>query len=143
MIGQLLLLGIAIFGILVMFGRADIKRILWLIPVLIFGPILLSTASSHLVVFWDSLSPFWKFVTSVSLAFVLPTAVRTFFPRMRWPDAFLDVLGRAATWVVAFPFRILYRAGLLIFDRERRPQRLVAHRRTVGGAPPFERRTGE
>ncbi len=140
MIGGILLLSIAVFAIAVMFGKADPKRVVWLVAILIFGPIVLLIGRDQFAWLWSSSSIATKIVMVILFLFIARAGIRSVLPNTKWVDALIEITFRSAVSVIAFPFRLCFRIGQLIFDRERRPRRLDPYRPAVGSAPPLERR---
>lgn len=66
MLGALLLLAIVVFGLLIMFGKAEPDRYYKFLIFLIIGPILLSIGFNHLIWFWLGL-PLWAQVIGILL----------------------------------------------------------------------------
>ncbi len=139
MIAAILLLAIVIFGLLVMFGQADPSRYYKLLIFLIVGPILLAIGFNHVVWFWLGL-PLWAQMISVLLVpFLASSLLRLFFPKVRWLEDMQGVIFQTLVYAVTFPFRLLWRAGQIVFQRERHPTRLNPYRPVVGGRPPVVR----
>ncbi len=136
-VGAILLLGLAIFGLQVLFGRQDAGKIYPFLILLIVGPILLSIGLSHSIWFWDRL-PLWaQVITVILLPFILLAVLRRFLPKSAAFDRVQAVAFDTLVYVVTFPVRLLWRSGQFILRRERRPARLNPRRPVVGGRPPL------
>lgn len=138
MIGGILLLIIAVFGISIMFGKGKVgnyyKFLIWLI----FAPLLLAIGYNHALWFWLGL-PLWMQVLSLLLVpFFVSAVLRLMFPKAKWLQALQTAIFQTLIYVVTFPFRFLWRAGQFFFERERPPQRLNPYRPVVGGRPPLQ-----
>ncbi len=139
MLVTLLLLAIVVFGLLIMFGKAEPDRYYKFLIFLIIGPILLSIGFNHLVWFWLGL-PFWAQVVGILLLpFLISAVLRTVFPNAKWLQQTQAILFQTMLYVVTFPVRLLWRAGRMIFERERHPIRLNPHSPVVGGRAPVIR----
>jgi len=136
-IGVILLLGFAVFGLQVLFGRQDAAKIYPFLILLIIGPILLSIGLSHSVWFWERL-PLWaQIVTVLILPFLLMAVIRRFVPRSAALDRAQGVAFDTIVYIVTFPVRLIWRSAQFILRRERRPARLNPRRPVVGGRPPL------
>ena len=143
MLGSLLMLACVIFGLMVLFGKAEAGRYYTFLIFLIFAPILLSIGSNHILWLWHG-SPFWAQIVMVALLpFLLSAVLRVLFPGAAWIHKVQDALFQTAVYAITFPFRLVWRAGQLFFERERHPQRLNAYRPVVGGGPPLVRERRE
>lgn len=139
MIGAILLLGLMIFALQVLFGRRDAGTIYSFLILLIVGPILLSIGISHSVWFWEGL-PVWAQVVSVILLpFLLFAILRRLLPKSPAIDAAQGAIFDTLVYAITFPFRLIWRSGRLVHDRERRRGRLNPYRPVVGGRPPLMR----
>lgn len=138
MIGGILLLGIAIFGLLVLFGQAKPEQIFKLAIILIFAPVLLAIGYNHAIWFWLGL-PLWMQIISVLLIpFLVPAILKIIFPGARWLQDLQSIIFQTLIYAATFPFRLLFRSGQYFFQRERRNQRLNPYRPVIGGRPPLE-----
>ena len=143
MAGTILMIGIAIFGLLIMFGRADVNRFYKLVIFLIAGPILLGIAISHIGWFWAGL-PAWGQVAAVFAApFLFAAVLKALFPGDRMLGRALDILFDSLVYMVTFPMRLIWRSGRHVARRERRPLHLDPRRSVVGGRPPVTSRDSE
>jgi hypothetical protein len=139
MLGALLLLAIVVFGLLIMFGKAEPDRYYKFLIFLIIGPILLSIGFNHLIWFWLGL-PLWAQVIGILLLpFFISAALRTVFPNAKWLQQTQAVLFQTLVYLVTFPLRLIWRAGRMIFERERHAVRLNPHSPVVGGRAPIIR----
>jgi hypothetical protein len=139
MLGALLLLAIVVFGLLIMFGRAEPDRYYKFLIFLIIGPILLSIGFNHLVWFWLGL-PLWAQVIGILLLpFFFSAILRIVFPNAKWLQQTQAILFQTLVYLVTFPVRLLWRAGRLIFERERNAVRLNPYNPVVGGRAPVIR----
>lgn len=136
-IGAILLLGLAIFGLQVLFGRQDAGKIYPFLILLIVGPILLSIGLSHSVWFWEGLPLWGQILTLVILPFLLVAVIRRFLPKSAALDRGLGAAFDTLVYVVTFPIRLIWRSGQFILRRERRLARLNPRRPVVGGRPPL------
>lgn len=138
MIGGILLLGIAVFGLMVLFGQGKpedyYKFLIWLI----FAPVLLAIGYNHALWYWLGL-PLWMQIFSVLLVpFFVSAALKLMFPKAKWLPGLQAALFQTLIYVVTFPVRFVWRSGQFLFHRERRPaQRLNPYRPVVGGRPPL------
>lgn len=139
MIGGILLLGIAIFGLMVLFGQADAKQYYRFLIFLIIAPVLLAIGFNHVVWFWAGL-PLWAQILGLlALPFLLSAVLRQLFPKSKWIGEMQALLFQMLIYIITFPVRLLWRAGRLIFLRERNNVRLNPYRPVVGGQPPIDR----
>ena len=142
MIGGILLLAIAVFGLQVLFGKKPdsyYKFLIWLI----FAPMLLAIGYNHALWFWYGL-PFWMQILSILLVpFLVSAILRLLFPKAKWLLDMQAIVFQTLIYVVTFPLRFIWRAGLFVFQRERRPQRLNPYRLVVGGRPPIQNQRRE
>lgn len=145
MIGGILLLAIAIFGLMVLFGKAKPEQLFKLAIILIFAPLLLAIGYNHALWFWLGL-PLWMQIFSILLIpFFVSAVLKLLFPKAKWLQDLQTAIFQTLIYAVTFPFRFLWRAGQFFFQRERRPaQRLNPNRPVVGTRPPLqnERREG-
>lgn len=139
MIGGILLLGIAIFGLMVLFGQGKPENYYKFLIWLIFAPLLLAIGYRHALWFWFGL-PLWIQVLSFLLVpFLIGAIFRLLFPKAKWLQAIQAVAFQTLIYAVTFPVRFLWRAGGFFFRRERRQvQRLNPYRPVVGGRPPLQ-----
>lgn len=136
-LGMILLLGLAVFGLQVLFGRQDSGKIYPFLILLIAGPILLSIGLSHSLWFWDGL-PLWaQVIVIIILPFLVMAVIRRFLPKSAALDRVQAVAFDTLVYIVTFPIRLLWRSGQLVLRRERRPARLNIDRPVVGGRPPL------
>ncbi len=136
-IGAILLLGLLVFGLQVLFGRADAGKSYPFLILLIVGPILLSIGLSHSLWLWEGL-PLWaQVVTIIALPFLVMAVLRRFLPKSAALDRAQDVAFDMLIYIVTFPIRLVWRSGQLILRRERRAVRLNVNRPAVGGRPPL------
>ncbi len=137
MIGGILLLGIAVFGLMVLFGKGKPENYYKFLIWLIFAPVLLAIGYNHALWFWLGL-PLWIQILSILLIpFFVGAVLSLLFPKARWLQALQTVVFQTLIYAVTFPFRFLWRTGQFFFQRERRTQRLNPYRPVVGGRPPL------
>ena len=137
MIGGILLLAIAVFGLMVLFGKGKIENYYRFLIWLIFAPILLAIGYNHAVWFWLGL-PLWMQILSILLTpFIVSAILRIMFPKARWFQTLQTTIFQTFVYIITFPFRLLWRSGQFFFQQERRQQRLDPHRPVVGTRPPL------
>lgn len=138
MVGGILLLVIVIFGISLMFGKGKVENYFKFLIWLIVTPILISIGFNHFLWFWYDL-PFW---TQISLILVLPFLVsallRAMFPKAKWLQVLQTTIFQTLIYIVAFPFRLVWRTGRLISQKESQTVRLNPYPPVVGGRPPLQ-----
>lgn len=139
MTGAILMLGIVVFGLLIIFGQADVNRFYKLVIFLIAGPILVSIALGHIQWFWEGLPGWGQLVALMTAPFLLAAVLKAFFPRPGLIGQVFQVLFDTVVYAVTFPFRLVWRSGRLLFGRERHHVRLDPRRSVVGGRPPVLR----
>lgn len=136
MIGGILLLAIAVFGLQILFGRGEpanyVKFLVWLI----FAPIIAAIGYSHVLWAWNDLPLGVQVATLAVLPFVVLVILRIAFPRAAFLVRLRTWLFEALIMILTFPFRLVIRAGRLVLQRERRRVPLDRHRPAVGGRPP-------
>lgn len=138
MIGGFLLLGIAIFGLMVLFGQGKPENYCKFLIWLIFAPVLLAIGYNHALWFWFGL-PWWMQVLSLLLIpFLIGAVLKLVFPKAVWLQALPATVFQTLVYAVTFPFRFVWRAGQFFLQREHRPQRLNPYRPVVGGRPPLQ-----
>lgn len=138
MIGFILLLMIAVFGLLVLFGRGKLENYVKLIVWLIFAPLLVAIGYNHLIWVWSGL-PLWGRLLSLTLVpFAFFAILRMAFPNARWLSVFLTTLFDTLVFAITFPIRFVFRAASFIFQRERQRTPLEQYRPVVGGPPPIQ-----
>lgn len=138
MIGGILLLGIAVFGLMVLFGQGKPENYYKFLIWLIFAPLLLAIGYSHALWFWFGL-PLWMQLLSVLLVpFFVSAILRLMLPKAKWLQGLQTAVFQTLIYAVTFPFRFVWRAGQFFFQRERRAQRLNPYRPVVGGRPPLQ-----
>ncbi len=137
MIGGILILAIAIFGILVLFGRADASRFYYFAIFLIVVPIVLSIGVSHTLWFLSGLPWWFQVVTLAATPFLVMAIIRSLITNKKGFDTVLSILFETLVYAVTFPIRLVWRAFRLIFIRERHTIDLADRRPVVGGRPPF------
>lgn len=138
MIGGILLLAIAVFGLMVLFGKGKPENYYKFLIWLIFAPLLLAIGYNHALWFWLGL-PLWMQILSLLLVpFFVSAFLRLMFPKAKWLQALQTVIFQTLIYAVTFPFRFLWRAGQFFFQRERPAQRLNPYRPVVGGRPPLQ-----
>lgn len=138
MIGGLVLLAVAVFGIMVLFGKAKPEGLFKFAVILIFAPVALSVGYYHALWFWRGL-PLWLQILSLFLIpFLTASALRLMFPKVRWLHGLQAIIFQALIYAVTFPFRFLWRASRFFFDRERNTPRLDPYRPVVGAKPPVQ-----
>lgn len=138
MISGLLLLSVAVFGIMVLFGKAKPEHIFKFAIVLIFAPVLLAVGYNHALWFWLGL-PLWMRILSILLVpFVFSAILRLMFPQAKWIQSLQTTIFQILIYFITFPFRFLWRAGRFFFERERRTQKLNPYRPVVGSRPPLQ-----
>lgn len=138
MISGILLLAIAIFGLLILFGRGKPENYYKFLIWLIFAPLLLVIGYNHALLFWIEL-PWWIQIFSILLMpFFVAASLRILFPKAKWIGSLQTVIFQTLVYTVTFPFRLFWRGGQFFLQRERHPQRLNPNRPVVGGAPPLQ-----
>ncbi|MEK7724909.1 MAG: hypothetical protein AAB336_11200 [Acidobacteriota bacterium] len=138
MIGGILLLAMAIFGLMVLFGKNKPENYYQFLILLIFAPILLAIGYNHALWFWLGL-PFWMQILSILFTpFLVSAVLRLIFPKAKWLQSLQTVVFQSLVYATTFPFRFLLRAGQFFFQRERQTQRLNPHRPVIGGRPPLQ-----
>ena len=140
MASAILMLGIAIFGLLMIFGRADVNRFYKLVIFLITGPILLGIALSHIEWFWGGLPAWGRIAAILATPFLFAAVLKSLFPGNPFIGRTLTVLFDALVYIVTFPVRLLWRSGRYVARREGHQLRLDQRRSVVGGRPPIMRR---
>jgi hypothetical protein len=139
--GGVLLLAICVFGLLVLFGKADSNRFYKFLIFLIVAPILVSIGISHLAWFWDGSSITTKILLILALPIIVLTLPRMFLPKAWGVDGLLGGLFQAAVSIISFPLRLVWRVAAYVFGHERRSVPLDRYRPAVGTRPPvLERR---
>lgn len=138
MIGGILLLGIAIFGLLVLFGKGKPENYYKFLIWLIFAPVLLAIGYNHALWFWFGLPLSMQILSILLIPFFVSAILKLMFPKAKWLQDLQKVLFQTLIYVMTFPFRFLWRAGQFFFQRERRTQRLNPYRPVVGGRPPLQ-----
>lgn len=137
MVGGILLLGIAIFGLLIMFGKARAEQFYKFIIFLILGPVLLGVGINHVLWFWYGM-PLWSQILSILLApFLLSALLQLLLPKAAWLGRLQAVLFESFVYAAAFPFRLLWRSVKFAFNQERQQTKLNPNRPVVGGRPPM------
>ena len=138
MIGGILLLAIAVFGLQIMFGRGKPENFLKFLIWLILAPMLISIGYNQMLWAWTGL-PTWVQLLSLALVpFVLLAVLRMVFPKAAWLNELLLAIFNILVFVVTFPFRFAWRSVQLILERERRRTPLERYRPVVGGRPPIQ-----
>lgn len=137
MIGGLLLLAIAVFGVMVLFGKARPEQLFKFAIILIFAPVLLAVGYNHVLWFWLDLPLRTRALSLLLVPFFVSALLRLMFPKAKWLEGLQVVVFQTLIYLVTFPIRFLWRAGRFVFRRERRTARLNPHRPVVGGRPPF------
>jgi hypothetical protein len=136
MVGGILLLTIAVFGILIMFGKAKPETFYQFVIFLIFAPVLLTIGVNQILWLWYGL-PLWAQVLCILLLpFLLSVLLRRLLPKAKWLQSLQTVVFQALIYFVTFPFRFIWRAGQFFFRREHQTQQLNPYRPVVGGKPP-------
>ena len=138
MIGGILLLGIAVFGLMVLFGKAKADNYYQLLIWLILAPILLSIGYNHALWFWLGLPLWMQILSFLLIPFAVSPVLRILFPNAKWIQNFQTVIFQSFVYGITFPFRFLWRAGQFFFQHERPRQRLNPNRPVVGTRPPLE-----
>lgn len=138
MIGGILLLAIAVFGIRILFGQGKpesyYKFLIWLI----FAPVLLAIGYHHALWFWLGLPLLMQVLCILLIPFIFSAILKLMFPKAKWLQDLQSVLFQSLIYIVTFPLRFLWRAGQFFFQRERPPQRLNPHRSVIGARPPLQ-----
>ena len=138
MIGGILLLAIAVFGLMVLFGKAQsedyYKFLIWLI----FAPLLLAIGYNHAVWFWLTLPVWIQVLILLLVPFFVSAILQIMLPKAKWLQALQAAVFQTLIYAVTFPFRFLWRASQFFLQRERPTQRLNPYRPVVGGRPPFQ-----
>ena len=144
LVSGILLIAVLVFGLSIMFGKAEPDRFYKLLISLIIGPILLSIGFNHLVWFWGGL-PLWTQVIAILLLpFLISAILRTVFPNAKWLQQTQAVLFQTLVYLITFPLRLLWRGGRLLFERERHGERLNPYNPVAGGrAPVIRERKGD
>lgn len=138
MIGGILLLAVAVFGLLVLFGKGKPENYYEFLIWLIFAPVLLAIGSNHALWFCFTL-PLRTRVLSLLLApFFVSAILKLLFPRAKWLQNLQAIIFQLLIHTVTFPLRFLWRAGKLLLQRERRTVRLNPYRPIVGGRVPLQ-----
>lgn len=138
MSGGILLLAIAIFGLMVLFGQGKPENYYKFLIWLIFAPVLLAIGYNHALWFWLGL-PLWMQVLSILLVpFLVAAILRLMFPKAKWLQAMQTAIFQTLIYVVTFPLRFVWRSGQFVFQRERQTQRLNPYRPVVGARPPLQ-----
>ncbi|HSK70190.1 MAG TPA: hypothetical protein VK892_00740 [Pyrinomonadaceae bacterium] len=139
MIGGILLLGIAIFRLMVLFGKGKPKNYYKFLIWLIFAPLLLAIGYNHALWSWLGLPPWIQILSILLVPFFVSAILKLMFPKARWLQALQTAIFQTLIYAATFPFRFLWRAGQFFFERERRPaQRLNPYRPMVGARPPLQ-----
>jgi FlaA1/EpsC-like NDP-sugar epimerase len=138
MVGGILLLGIAIFGLMVLFGKGKPENYYQFLIWLIFAPVLLAIGYNHALWFYFGLSLWMQILSVLLIPFLTATILKLLFPKAKWLQALLTTIFQTLIYAFTLPFRFLWRAGQFFFQRERRPQRLNPYRPVVGGRPPLQ-----
>ena len=138
MIGGIILLAVAVFGLSVLFGKGKIEDYFKFAVCLIFLPVLLGIGINHAEWFWLGL-PLWMQVLTILLAPFLAIAVLFyFFPKAKWLQGLFEAVFQFLIYLVTFPMRFVWRAGKLLLNKERHITRLDSRRATVGSKPPLK-----
>lgn len=137
MLGGIILLLLVFGGLGIMFGYTEPKRIVQYLIWLIVGPVLIGIALNEWFGFYSSLSWVAKLLFIVALPFILLLILRTILPKSALVRSITDVLWNALVFAFTFPFRLLFRSGRLISQRERTRIRLAANQTVVGRRPPL------
>lgn len=138
MVGGVLLLGIAIFGLMVLFGKGKPENYYKFLIWLSFAPLLLAIGYSHALWFWFGLSLWMQIFSILLVPFFVSAILRLMFPKAKWLQGLQTAVFQTLIYAITFPFRFLWRAGQFFFQRERHPQRLNPYRPVVGGRPPLQ-----
>jgi hypothetical protein len=137
MIGAILLLGIVIFGLQILFGKGKVETFYKFLIWLIVAPILISIGFNHFLWLWCGL-PFWSQILLILLLpFLASALLRAMFPKAKWLQNMQAAIFQILIYIVAFPFRLLWRTGRFISQRERRTIRLNPYRPVIGGGIPL------
>lgn len=137
MIGGVLLLGIAVFGLMVLFGSGKPENYYKFLIWLIIAPLLLAIGYNHALWFFLQLPPLIQVLSFLLVPFFISALLRLLFPKAKWLQGLQTVVFQTLIYVAVFPFRFVWRAGQFFSQRERRTQRLNPHRPVVGGRPPL------
>jgi hypothetical protein len=138
MVGGILLLAIAVFGILIMFGKAKPETFYKFVIFLIFAPLFLAVGVNHVLWLWYGLPLGAQVLSILLLPFLLSVSLRMLFPKAKWLQSLQTVVFQTLIYFVTFPFRFLWRAGQFFFRRERQIQQLNPYRPVVGAKPPVQ-----
>lgn len=138
MIGGLLLLSVAVFGIRVLFGKTKPENLFMFAVVLIFAPVLLAVGYNHAVWYWSSQQLWIRILGILLVPFFFSAILRLMFPQAKWIQSFQTTVFQTLIYFITFPFRFLWRAGRFFFERERRTQRLSPYKSVVGIRPPLQ-----
>lgn len=137
MIGGILLIGLVIFGLTVLFGKNKPDKMYQFIIWLIFSPVLIGIAYSHLWYLWSN-CPWWlQLIFILTLPLLTPFVLRVMFPNSRWLQELNYHVFQFFIYFVTFPFRLIWRSTQFTLGQERRNQRLNPYRPVVGGRPPL------
>jgi len=135
--GIILFLVIAVFGVAVLFGQAKAENFYKFFVFLIFAPVLAAIGWNHALWFYFGL-PLWaQIVCLVLLPFLALAELSVALPKVAWLNTILGHLFDVLAYILAFPFRILFRAARLL-AKERQRRSLDPFRPVVGNRPPLE-----
>ena len=130
-------MAIAIFGILILFGKGKPEQFYKFVIFLIFAPVLLAIGFNHTLWLWYGL-PFWiQILSLLLLPLLLLLVLRTLFPKSLFVRVITDVLWDTVVFAFTFPIRLIFRSGRLISQRERTRTRLAPHQTVIGRRPPL------
>ena len=124
------------FGVAVLFGKARAETFYTFIVFLIVAPVLAAIAWNHALWFYDGL-PWWAQITCMILIpFLVLPGLHAVLPKGNWIHAVVESLFDALAFLIALPFRVLFRTTRLL-AKERRNVRLDPFRPAVGSRPPI------
>ncbi|MGI8467325.1 MAG: hypothetical protein ACR2N3_02625 [Pyrinomonadaceae bacterium] len=138
MVGEILLLAIAILGISILSGKGKAENYYKFLIWLILAPILSAIGFNYVSRFWYGL-PLWMQVLCFLLVpFIFSALLRLICPKTKWLQGLQTVIFQTLIYVVTFPLRFLWRLSRFFLQQERRAQKLNPYRPVVGGRPPIQ-----
>lgn len=137
MIGGILLIALVIFGLSWLFGFGKPERLIKFIVWLVFGPLLLGLFYSEWYAYYSELSWFGQVAIIVAIPFLLLLALRSLFPQSKLVAATTGVIWDILVFSLTFPFRLVWRSGRQIANKEGNRIKLARYRPAIGGRPPL------
>ena len=137
MMGGILLIALAVFGLSWLFGFGKPERFVKFIIWLVFGPVLLSLLYSEWLSFFFEFPFIAKAGFLVAIPFLLLFALKLFFPNSTQIRSITDFIWNLLVFLLTFPFRLFWRSSKQISERERNRIRLQRYRPVVGGRAPL------